>query len=102
MTKKITTQIVKCLEDWDVWEPPVNPDTLLHIPSMWELAIQAREINGGNNRIIVLELPSYYYVLVAHIGSDFALDVYISTDDEIYDELLEVIDSLGSDNVAEG
>ena len=90
MAKKIS----ECLSDWDAWEPPINPNTKLHIPTMWELASQAREINGGGRRIVLVDHEVLCYVLVGNIGEDFALDVYVTDDMKVYAEMLGVCDSM--------
>ena len=83
-----------CLsEDWEA----IDTDVRLHIPTMWEISEYAKELNGGGRRIILLDLETYFYVLIGNIGDDFALDVYTTTDEEAYDEMLSIFKSFDKD-----
>jgi len=87
-----------CLsEDWEV----IETDVRLHIPTLWEISLDARELNGGGRRVVLLDMGYHNYVLVGNIGDDFALDVYYSTEDEAYEDMVGVFNSFDKGNVVE-
>jgi len=89
-----------CLsDDWEVLE--LEGDTRLHIPTTWNISSDSRELNGGGRRIILLDLDNYYYVPIGNIGNDFAIDVYYTTDDEAYEEMMSVFNSFEKGNATD-
>ena len=85
-----------CLsEDWEVME--LGDNVRLHIPTMWSISSDARELIGSVERIILLDLDNYSYVLIGNIDDDFALDVYRSTTDEAYEKMMSVFNSFSKE-----